>query len=300
MTDQKEVILKAIIYEIVIATGEEGTNALLTADNLLADMAVPVTQYDFTYADRSKLKKLFLAVERFLKSSKINVNSYTKAGLQSKFETLWGPTLSAKEKQDLIADFRIVDGFDEEGYAIFNQDSFKKWQEIFAKDINIPRLKYKVPQFGSGSSSVELIDNRPFTSYHHTYTDGYKEAPLTITTEEWCRIIEHASNRIKQMLQCYIQAGRGQRYTLPQMEEMFGIKADALTGSIVALGRRAQNMLNFAVIDEKDPDVRHYWSTPTIKARKENGLWVWELRPELMDAAEKVLREEKFPEVKRL
>ena len=168
MTDQKEVILKAIIYEIVIATGEEGTNALLTADNLLADMAVPVTQYDFTYADRSKLKKLFLAVERFLKSSKINVNSYTKAGLQSKFETLWGPTLSAKEKQDLIADFRIVDGFDEEGYAIFNQDSFKKWKEVFAKDINIPRLKYKVPQFGSGSSSVELIDNRPFTSYHHT------------------------------------------------------------------------------------------------------------------------------------
>ena len=300
MTDQKEVILKAIIYEIVIATGEEGTNALLTTDNLLADMAVPVTQYDFTYADRSKLKKLFLAVERFLKSSKINVNSYTKAGLQSKFETLWIPTLSAKEKQDLIADFRIVDGFDEEGYAIFNQDSFKKWQEVFSKDINIPRLKYKVPQFGSGSSSVELIDNRPFTSYHHTYTDGYKEAPLTITTEEWCQIIEHASNRIKQMLQCYIQAGRGQRYTLPQMEEMFGIKADALTGSIVALGRRAQNMLNFAVIDEKDPDVRHYWSTPTIKARKENGLWVWELRPELMDAAEKVLREEKFPEVKRL
>ena len=49
MTDQKEVILKAIIYEIVIAAGDEGTKALLTADNLLADMAVPVTQYDFTY-----------------------------------------------------------------------------------------------------------------------------------------------------------------------------------------------------------------------------------------------------------
>ena len=87
MTDQKEVILKAIIYEIVIATGDEGTKALLTADNLLADMAVPVTQYDFTYADRAKMKKLFRAVERFLKSSKMKVNSYTKAGLQAKFET---------------------------------------------------------------------------------------------------------------------------------------------------------------------------------------------------------------------
>ena len=300
MTDQKEIILKAIVYEIVIAAGEEGTKALLTADNLLADMAVPVTQYDFTYADRSKLKKLFLSVERFLKTSKINVNSYTKAGLQSKFETLWVPTLSEKDKQEMIADFRIVDGFNDEGYAIFNENTFNTWKEVFSKDINIPKLKYKLPQFGSGASSVELIDNRPFTSYHHTYNDGYKEAPLFITTEEWCQIIEHASNSIKRMLQCYLQAGRGKRYNLYQMEEMFGVKAEALTGSIVALGRRAQNMLNFAVIDEIDPDVRHYWSTPTIMARKENGLWVWELRPELMDAAEKVLGEEKFPEVKRL
>ena len=300
MTDRIEIVLKAINYEIVTAAGEERTEALLTADNLLAAMAVPVTQYDFTYADRAKMKKLFLAVERFLKSSKINVNSYTKAGLQSKFETLWVPALSEREKQDLIADFRIIDGFDEDGYAIFNEKTFKTWKDVFSKEINIPRLKYKVPQFGSGSSSVEMIDDRPFTSYHHTYTDGYKEAPISVTTEEWCKIIKHASNRIKRMLQCYLQAGRGQRYTLYQMEEMFGVKADALTGSIVALGRRAQNMLNFAVIDEKDPDVRHYWSTPTIKARKENGLWVWELRPELMDAAEKVLGEEKFPEVKRL
>ena len=28
MTDQKEIILKAIIYEIVIAAGEEGTSAV--------------------------------------------------------------------------------------------------------------------------------------------------------------------------------------------------------------------------------------------------------------------------------
>ena len=300
MTDQKEIIIKAINYEIIHATGEEGINALLTADDLLAAMAVPVTQYDFTYADRLKLKKLFLSVERFMKSSKLSVNSYTKAGLQAKFETIWTPTLSQEEKQELIADFRIVDGFDEEGYAIFNEKTFLTWQGLFEDAKNIPDLKYKVPQFGSGSSSVELIDNRPFTTYHHTYIDGFKEVALAITEYEWCQIIKNASGSIKRMLQCYLQAGRGQRYTLFQMEDMFGMKADSLTGAIVALGRRAQNMLNFAVIDEDEPDVRHFWSTPTIRARKENGLWVWELRPELMGAAEKILREEKFPEVKRL
>ena len=144
MTDQKEVILKAIIYEIVIATGDEGTKALLTADNLLADMAVPVTQYDFTYADRAKMKKLFRAVERFLKSSKMKVNSYTKAGLQAKFETLWVPTLSEKEKQDLIADFRIIDGFDEEGYAIFNEKTFNTWKDVFSKELSMQAIALNV------------------------------------------------------------------------------------------------------------------------------------------------------------
>lgn len=300
MTNQKEVILKAINYEIVIAMGEEGTHALLTANDLLAAMAVPVTQYDFQYADRSKLKKLFLSVERFIKSSKLSINSYTKAGLQSKFETLWVPTLTEIEKQELIADFRIVDGFDEEGYAIFNEKTFNTWKELFKNAQNIPDLKYKAPHFGSSSSSVELIDDRPFTTYHHDFNDGFKEVKLSITEDEWSLIIKKSSNSIKRMLQCYLQAGRGQRYTLAQMENMFGVKADSLTGAIVALGRRAQNMFNFAVIDEDEPDVRHYWSTPTTRARRDNGLWVWELRRELMDAAEKLLREENYPEIRRV
>ena len=300
MIDDIRVITKAINYEIVKVVGEEGTHALLTPEDLLAAMAVPVTQFDFTYADRSKLKKLFLSVERFLKSSKLSVNSYTKAGLQTKFKTIWAPTLSQEEKQELIADFRIVDGFDEEGYAIFNEKTFNTWQELFKNSRNIPDFKYKVPQFGSGSSSVELINNRPFTTFHHVYNEGFKEVELSITEDEWTQIIKKASNSIKRMLQCYLQAGKGQRFTLARMEDMFGVKADSLTGAIVALGRRAQNMLNFAVIDENEPDVRHYWSTPTIRARRENGLWVWELRPELMNAAEKVLREENYPEIRRV
>ena len=43
--------------------------------------------------------------------------------------------LSDKEKQDLIADFRIIDGFDEEGYAIFNEKTFNTWKEVFSKEI---------------------------------------------------------------------------------------------------------------------------------------------------------------------
>ena len=34
-----------------------------------------------------------------------------------------------------------------------------------------------------------------------------------------------------------------------------------------------------------------------LRGRSENGLWVWEPRPEVMKAAEIVLREENFPPV---
>ena len=60
MTDKIEDINKAIVYEIISAMGEDGLSALLTADDLLASMAVPVTQFDFTYADKGKMKKLMI------------------------------------------------------------------------------------------------------------------------------------------------------------------------------------------------------------------------------------------------
>ena len=48
MTDRIEDITRAVVYEVITAMGDDGMNALLTADDLLASMAVPVTQFDFT------------------------------------------------------------------------------------------------------------------------------------------------------------------------------------------------------------------------------------------------------------
>ena len=60
---------KAVAYEIITAMGDEGLDALLTENDLLANMAVPVTQFDFTYAAKGNMKQLMLSVEKFLKSS---------------------------------------------------------------------------------------------------------------------------------------------------------------------------------------------------------------------------------------
>ena len=300
MTDRIEDITRAVVYEIVCTMGEDGLDALLTADDLLASIAVPVTQFDFTYANRGRMKQLMLVVEKFLKSSKLSVNSYTKAGLVAKFENLWIPTLSTEEKQTLISEYRMVDGFDDDGYAIFNQKNYLAWKGIFDKG-QIPRFEYKRPQFGQGSKSIELIDDRPFTIYKAEEVDGYWSVPLNISTEQWCKIIRGATNNIKRMLQCYLQVTEpNRRVPLQEMEKRFGIKWGSFNACNTALGRRAQQMLNFAVVDVNDDTRQRYWSTAMTRGRGENGLWVWEPRPELMEAAEIVLHEENFPSVKEV
>ena len=295
MTDRIEDINKAVVYEIFTTMGDDETNALLTADDLLASMAVPVTQFDYTYADKSRLNKLMLVVFDFLRKSKLSVNSYTKAGLKAKFESLWVPTLTKEEKQEIISSYRLVDGFDADGYAIFNVQNYNAWKTIFDKG-QIPRFEYKRPQFGKGSKAIELIDDRPFTIYKSENIDGYWCVPLDISVDLWVKIIRGTTTNIKRMLQCYLQVTEpNRRVPLQELEKRFGIKWESLNACNTALGRRAQKMLNFAVVDQNG--VPRCWSTAMTRGRGENGLWVWEPRPELMEAAEIVLREENFPPV---
>ena len=296
MTDRIEDITKAVVYEIITAMGDDGLEALLTADNLLASMAVPVTQFDFAYVDRGRLNKLMLSVCDFLKKSKLSVNSYTKAGLKAKFESIWVPTLTKEQKQEIIVGYRLVDGFNDDGYAVFNVDNYNKWKDIFDKG-QIPRFEYKRPQFGKCSKAIELIDDRPFTIYRSENIDGYWCVAVDISVDLWVKIIRGTTTNIKRMLQCYLQVTEpDRRVPLQELEKRYGIKWESFNACNTALGRRAQQMLNFAVVDQDS--VYRYWSTAMTRGRGENGLWVWEPRPELMEAAEIVLREENFPPVK--
>lgn len=295
MTDRIEDITRAVVYEIITAMGDDGLEALLTADDLLASMAVPVTQFDFTYVDKGRLNKLMLAVYDFLRKSKLSVNSYTKEGLKAKFEIIWVPTLTKEQKQGIIAGYRLVDGFNDDGYAVFNADNYNRWKGIFDKG-QIPRFEYKRPQFGKGSKAIELIDDRPFTIYRSENIGGYWCVPVDISVDLWVKIIRGTTTNIKRMLQCYLQLTEpNRRVPLQELEKRYGIKWESFNACNTALGRRAQQMLNFAVVDQNG--VSRYWSTAMTHGRGENGLWVWEPRPELMEAAEIVLREENFPPV---
>lgn len=300
MIIQVEDINKAVVFEIISAMGEDGIDALLTTDDLLANMAVPVTQFDFTYSKGNNYKELMTEVEKFLKSSKLSVNSYSKSALQAKFEELWLPTLSKEAKEKLISEYRIIDGFDAEGYAIFNKKNYEAWKRIFDKG-QIPRFEYKKPHLCKKPRAVEIIDNRPFTIYKEEIVDGYLCAPLIISTDIWEKVIRGASYDIKRMLQCYRQIDLpDKRINLKYMERVFGIKRRVFSACIMALGRRTQKMLNFAVLDSEDETVRRYWSTAMTRGRFEEDQWVWEPRKELMEAAKTVLQEENFLEIPQI
>ena len=268
MTDRIEDITKAVVYEIITAMGDDGLEALLTADDLLACMAVPVTQFDFTYVDKGRLNKLMLAVYDFLRKSKLSVNSYTKEGLKAEFESIWVPTLTKEQKQNIIAGYRLVDGFNDDGYAVFNDDNYNRWKGIFDKG-QIPRFEYKRPQFGNGSKAVELIGDRPFTIYRSENIDGYWCVPVDISVDLWVKIIRGTTTNIKRMLQCYLQVTEPNiRVPLQELEKRYGIKWESFNACNTALGRRAQQMLNFAVIDQDG--VYRYWSTAMTRGRGES------------------------------
>ena len=82
MTDDINLIRKAISYEVISAMGDEGVGALLTVDDLLACMAVPATQFDFSYVDRGGLKNLMVEERPFAIYKETLVDGFSCAPLE--------------------------------------------------------------------------------------------------------------------------------------------------------------------------------------------------------------------------
>ena len=286
------IIRKAINAEIIEMMGEDEMETKLTVDDLLSNMAVPVTQLDFMNTHFSDFNALIKSVQAFIKHRRIS--GYTKEGLRALFETQWLPTLSDADKKDIIKAYKIFDGVDDEGFVRFNEEMYKLHKDTMS---TYHPLKYKAHAFNGKSSSMELIEDRQYVTYCSYEKDGYWSVDLDISKEIWIKIIKNASKSIKNVLQCYLQV-YPERKAMQELEVMFGINWHSINACVIQLGRRTQRMLNFAVVD---PDGHsRFWSTAMTRGRTENGFFVWEPRPELMEAAKEVFEEEGFPELKQL
>ena len=285
------IIRKAINAEIIEMMGEDEMESKLTIDDLLSNMAVPVTQLDFKNTHFSQIDTLMKSVQSFIKNRRIS--GYTKEGLRALFETQWLPTLSDADKKNIIKAYKIFDGVDEEGYVMFNEEWYMKYKQTMS---NYHPLKYKAHTFNGKTSSIELIEDRQYVTYCSYEKDGFWSADLDIPKETWMKIIENASKSIKIMLQCYLQV-YPERKAMQELQALFGINWHSINACVIQLGRRTQRMLNFAVVDPNGNS--RFWSTAMTRGRSENGFFVWEPRKELMEAAKEVLKEEQIPTINK-
>lgn len=136
------------------------------------------------------------------------------------------------------------------------------------------------------SSTAEIF-------YNLVDSEGYTTTPLNITADEWYAIIRDTSPLIKEYLAAYIQIP--DLIASPkEVEQMFNLLPDCINARNTSLGKRAQMMLDIEVYDTDDNTKRCYWSTPILKGRQEDGLFRWIMRPELIEAAMRLSKEEKW------
>lgn len=129
----------------------------------------------------------------------------------------------------------------------------------------------------------------PDKKVYHREINGYWICPTTVTEDEWDHILKGVSENVKTMLWCFLQMPgyRGDEYTIGAR---FGLKYQSLNGSIVSLGMRARKLTGITIYGTGELEGQtKVWPHVMDKGRMENGLFVFELRPELARAAKKYL-----------
>ena len=113
-------VTSAIYYDVIDAMGEEGLDAKLTAYDLLAVMAAPCTRLDYDNTDSTKRTSLMNAVHSFIVKNK-RTTSLTHQGLLKELNKSFLPNYSDEQQKSFLTGFRMVMGFDSDGYAIFDK-----------------------------------------------------------------------------------------------------------------------------------------------------------------------------------
>ncbi len=295
-------VIKTINFN-VIEQMTEGVESYLSADTILLEMAIPVTQLDPISIPSGKEKKLFSSIQSFKEKSRKRLESYTKDGIKQVLIKDWLPTLPEEYKQKLISEFGIVRGFDSDGYAIFDQKFFDTYTAIMNNQD--PQKENRLVSYkkGTGSTAVSstksdaTIGGKDYKVYYPTCTDGFWSADSHITEDQWYKIIQGASNKIKAMLHYYLQLPEPYIASCSQIEQKFGIKAGSINSCNTALGQRAQIMMgDISYQDAQEPHNERYWyyAMKGGYKDKETNTFVWQAREEVMKAAARVAAEEKW------
>lgn len=119
--------------------------------------------------------------------------------------------------------------------------------------------------------------------------DGMICAPSFISEDEWYEILQDSSEATKTYLYCHLMSTdyRGSCYDIGKK---FGVNPNSLNACNSNLGKKAAKKLGG--IERYDGDGAFpYWLIPMNKGCVENKYFVWQMRPELVQAATRYLKE---------
>lgn len=275
-----------------LAAAIKAANGRLHIDEALVIAGTPCVLVDFVNVRDRELKYIARAMRQFFKRNP-RYTRFTKQAVMEGLRIDWLPNLEDEDKKEMLVDFNMTPGVDADGYIICNEEIVNRLtekeypdRETYGKD-NYTRVNL--------NGAIKKLRNSPTSEKFYTFVDdeGFTYAPLNITSEEWYYIIQDASPLIKEYLACYVQIP--DLIASPkEVEEIFDIMPDCINARNIALGRRAQRMLDIEVYDSEDLTKRRYWSTPMLKGRAEDNLFRWIMRPELIEAAKRLAKEEKW------
>ena len=289
MTDPKWVFSR---IQFDLASAIKTNNGQLHIDDALIIAGTPCVLVDFANVSDIELKYIARAMRHFFKRNP-RYTRFTKEAVSEGLRLNWLPNLEDEEKFAMLADFKMTPGVDADGYVIYDEEIVNR---LTIKD-HPDNERYGSENYTrvNLNGTMKRLRNSPTSQkfYSVVNDDGYITANINITVDEWYSIIQDASPLIKEYLACYIQIP--DLIASPkEVEEMFGLMADCINARNTALGRRAQLMLDIEVYDNEDKDKRRYWSTAMLKGREENNLFHWIMRPELIEAAKRLAKEENW------
>lgn len=275
-----------------VAAAIKAANGRLHIDDALIIAGTPCVLVDFANVPDRKLKYIARAMRYFFRRNP-RYTQFTKQAVEEGLRKDWLPNLDFEEKRQMLSDFKMTPGVDADGYIICNEDIVNRLTEKEHPDLetygknSYTRVNLSGPTRRLRNSSTAEI------FYNLVDSEGYTTAPLNITADEWYAIIRDTSPLIKEYLAAYIQIP--DLIASPkEVEQMFNLLPDCINARNTSLGKRAQMMLDIEVYDTDDNTKRCYWSTPILKGRQEDGLFRWIMRPELIEAAMRLSKEEKW------
>ena len=271
-------VTSAIYYDVIDMMGAEGLDAKLTAYDLLAVMAAPCTRLDFDKTDASKRTSLMNCVHSFLIRNK-HLTSLSHHGLIVEINKNLLPQLDEEKQKELLTSFRMVQGFDSDGYAIFD----KKYYDVYKGNMdkgNITRIRYT--SISGKEDSKGLPDKEITRTYHVQKDNGLYHLDLDMTVEDWKDVLRGASVKAMQLINAFSQID-GHIASHSEIEEKFGILSDTINGVTAGLGNRAKRIMGIEVLGN-DGNPR-CWILPFNNGREDSFRgFLWELRPEVLEA----------------